>query len=952
MNKKISKIFGLTGTFLVAMAIGFVATFDFSSLNNNQTNDPNNGGNHGGGNNRPLTVQQIFLNSLVSTEKANIDGVIEFNSDDASAKLNLDGGFDLNMNDLIFSKFEGDLNATINGLSFYGNLNYYDQTIFLDYENSKLYLKNESLFSFLEMLPNYGMDFSLPEELTNFDVSSIINEINSMEPEKITGGYYFKLSLTDDIEIYLKSDENYNFTGFKTNRFFYDDTLIYLDFNVEVNENIIINEVDPLLYQDFSPAFNLVNSIYNTFSKENNTLNLNIDIDHLDSDYLSLNGDFSYKKDLSSLSFDGYIKEEAKARNHNFLIGMNNNQLLINYNKLKMKLENQSIQGVLSYIFEIVNDNYLNETLNNLVNLINNPSLGNVLENITTVNNLINKIEISENSVNLSLNLDAFDIDAGEIILGFDFNLDNLENIKISNLDISGYTVNLSLSTKDYQEIIFNNEEYVSIDPALSLIRTLKDFMNEDRLRLELGADIHNAADQSLVSNIYGAFQFDLKDKFAYGSLDVLDSNSYNHNIKIDVGNYNEVLINYNNGLKAKVTDRFFNSLFEMLNEILANPDDHFFELFGDIYNFVINTPLFKAINEKDFGLLFEIGLINDLEVGTSKINLELSGAILGIEDSINLTINYIHNAIYDSDVFNSITINNFEFNGQIYNFELRLRHYNEEFENIRLDPMDNYIDFDDLTVLLRLGINTAVYNHYYFTGSAKLGIGSLDIIELPLDIKIYNDKGNVSIAIEFKNIPLIGGVNKPLFGSNENRLAKFYYQDGYFYIYRSEEYSKYSFPWFDNYRYEIYAKTDSNEFLDNIIYYLCKVILGLEDGVYDSIPSDGNSDTTIKYENILKAFAYNDSEDNPYFRILIDTPSLIGSSILGDLQVDVNVNNESKTLRGLDINTALVGFLSINASLTLNNLGQEFTLDEMNSYIAQHVNDELNKTYKIETKL
>ena len=109
-------------------------------------------------------------------------------------------------------------------------MNYYDGKIFFDYsENSKLYLETDSLLDFVDMIPNYGVDVALPEELTNLDINKIMTDLSSMEPAKVPGGYFFKLSLSDQIDLLFKSDENYNFIGVKTNKFYFEDTYIYLD---------------------------------------------------------------------------------------------------------------------------------------------------------------------------------------------------------------------------------------------------------------------------------------------------------------------------------------------------------------------------------------------------------------------------------------------------------------------------------------------------------------------------------------------------------------------------------------------------------------------------------------------------------------------------------------------------------------------------------------------------
>ena len=70
-------------------------------------------------------------------------------------------------------------------------------------------------------------------------------------------------------------------------------------------------------------------------------------------------------------------------------------------------------------------------------------------------------------------------------------------------------------------------------------------------------------------------------------------------------------------------------------------------------------------------------------------------------------------------------------------------------------------------------------------------------------------------------------------------------------------------------------------------------------------------------------------------------------------LNLKVYVDDAGKTLKGLDVdlNINLAGAilsLALGAKLDLVDLGSEFTLDTMNSYIEQHQNDVVNQTYTI----
>ena len=954
-------------TFVLSTGIAFASFFDYGALNQTQPGN-NNGGNNGGDNvqtEKPVSPSEKLLSSMLSIDEALIDGGIEVTFDNNTVDINVDGQLGLDTSNIANTRFEGDVNVQYNGINFNGDINYYDGKIFFDYEKAKLFLETDSLLDFVNMIPNYGINVALPEELTKLDINKITTQLSSMEPEKITGGYYFKLNLTDNIELKFKSDENYNFIGVRTNKFYFEDTYIYLDFNVkqDLEENLVFTEPNILEYQDFAPTFDLINVLYNTFTKDNNTLNLDVAISNLDKPYLSFGGDISYDTSLSRLSFDGNVFEANYDRTHTFKLGMQDSNLIVNYNNLKFRVENQSIIGILYYVLEQVGDDYLNDALAGMGDILQNTDILGALENLSTINNLLTNIEVSNNSFIVTLNLEVLGIEADDIKIILNFDTQNFQGIQINGLNISGYSVDINLTAKEYAPINFNLEEYTAIDPALCLVDTFFALSKETRFRLDFtgGVDDTSASNQDL--SIDGGLQFDIANKYGYGDLNLVDPTSYNHNIKVDMRSYDEILFTYNDVTKGRFSSNFFTDVIDMVSEILNNKDEHFYELFGDLLNSMSLLPIMEAINEKDYGKLFEIGLINSFNVTDSSIELGLKGGLIGIDSTLNVVIGYDRNVSTAKDALKYLEVKNFKYGDSVYSFKINLNKFDDKLESKRLDPSLNYIDFDSLTVLLRLGINTSIYNHYHFKGNATVNLsmlGDIEVLNIPIEVKILNEKGNVSLAIELSDIPLIPGVNSGFFNISD-RKASIYMKDGMFYIYRTETKHEYEFPLFRDYKYETYVKADANNFLDNIVTYLCKTVLGLNDSIMEQIIGDGSTedsgssnDSTIHYENLLTDYSYNSVSETPYFNVGINMVELTKMDMFTDLSLKVYVNDEKKELSGLDVNIGIdvLARINIGASLDLQNLGEKFTLDEMNSYIANHSNDALNEVIENKTRI
>ncbi len=951
-----------SSTLVLTTGIAFASFFDYSSLNKNQGNNSGNGNNNGGGQiENPLSPSQKLLNSLVSLDEATIDGGIEVTFDNNTVDVNVDGKLGLDTANIENTRFEGNVDVQFNGIDFKGALNYYDGKIFFDYENSKLFLETDSLLNFVNMIPNYGVDVALPEELTSLDINKIMTDLGSMEPEKVPGGYLFKLSLSDQIDLLFKSDENYNFIGVKTNKFYFEDTYIYLDFDVnqDLEESLTFTEPNILEYQDFAPTFDLINVLYNTFTKANNTLNLNVAISNLENPYLTFDGDISYDTSLSRLSFDGNVIEENYDRTHSFKLGMQDNNLLVNYNALKFKVENQNIMALLDYVISKVGDSVLTDSLGSMSDILQDTDILGILDNLSTINNIINNIEVKDDSLIVTLNLSALGIEAADIKIALNFDTQTFKGISISGLDINGYKVDINLSTKEYNPISFDMAEYVSIDPALCLVDSIYNLAQEKRFRLDFTGTVDDTSVNNQDLSVNGGLQFDIENKFGYGDMNLVDPSTYNHNIRVDMRSFDEILFTYNKATKGRFSSNFFTDVIDMVSEILNNKDDHFYELFGDLMESMASLPIMDAINDKDYGKLFEIGLIDSFNVTSNTIELGLKGGLIGIDSTLKVIIGYDTNVSSASEVLKYLEIKDFKYGESVYSFKVNLNKFDDSLEENRLDPFDTYIDFDSLAVLLRLGINTSIYNHYHFSGKASLKIALLNIgFDIPIDVKILNEKGNVSLAIEFSDIPIIPGVNGGL--TDSDRKASIYMKDGMFYVYRTDNSWSLSWTGVKNYKYETYVKADADNFLDNIVVYLCKVVLGFSDSIMNQIVGDGSeddsssSDSTIHYENLLSDYSYNSVSENPYFNVGINMFELTKMDMFDDLNLKVYVNDETKTLSGIDVNINLnvVLTLALGAKLDLVNLGEEFTLDSMNSYVNSHSGDTLNEIIEKETQI
>ena len=258
-----------------------------------------------------------------------------------------------------------------------------------------------------------------------------------------------------------------------------------------------------------------------------------------------------------------------------------------------------------------------------------------------------------------------------------------------------------------------------------------------------------------------------------------------------------------------------------------------------------------------------------------------------------------------------------------------------------------------NIKVLLELGINTSKFNYYHFTTTvnAKIetALAGLDLINLdiPMDIKIRNDHGNVQVAVEM-DIPIVKvlliSVNPGPYYSAENRHVSLYYQNGYFYIHRTESVRE-KFYSLSRKTYELKEVLGMDYFMDNILTVLLSDVIGLGDTLMNAVNSSNLSSgesSQIKYEDILQDFQYNKKDH--YFEFDVDMNAVANTNgLFTSTKLKVLTDNTDTTLEGLEAHLGISIGIKINADLTLNfEDDRSIALTEENRLIAleQFVSD------------
>ncbi|MCH5179806.1 MAG: hypothetical protein J1F32_01150 [Erysipelotrichales bacterium] len=940
------------------------------------------------------TNQQKLLNNLMEIKAFDVKAEVEAMTPESNkVGISFDGKGDIT--DLENIKLEGKANANLDGNKIPIELSYVDSTTYFAYRDSKFRIDTDSIFEFIEKLPTvYGIELEVPEEIKNLDLNDLVDRVNNMEDKQITplGDLCFKLNLSDAVEIFIKTDADNNFKGIRTNHFYYNKTLFYLNIDLVTAESVEILAPDYRNYQDFKPVFTIFDGIYNLTKKRQNTINVALDLKKQYQDtttdeegqtivtkteiknLVGANLDLTYDFDNKLYSLDGKILANEKEAPFNF--ALYNKKIYAKYSDLKVSVQLDSITALIDYALSKIGENKIEEVINSAMDKMKDV---NILDYINNADKMIGDIVLTDTNLDVDIapGEAGFDnISDFKLTLSFDTN--GLKSLSIINLSVKDYFANLVLTFGEYKPFTLVEDDYAELEPVLGLVDAYENYlaMPEHKFQIEFDGNVVNSDETIKPINIDGNIQFEIDPErseetnigYGYGYVNVIDRNEYKHNIKADMKSVDEILFTYNDTMNGKAKIRTLKELLAMVMDIIQNPDEHFEELFGEIIEKINNMPI-KQVIDGDYLQLLTTNIINRFETGHEGnvyfIEIDIALDVINFSDyGFTLRLEYENKEVEVSDesgtymmpnpVINSLKVYNCQIGEENVEFNIYLHDYDNAKDITRLDPYVEYIDFSDIKVLLQLGINTSKFNYYHFTATAKLNIAALGGInfDIPLDVKLHSQNGDIKLAIDFVDIPLISLVNKGtsiLYGTDTSRKASLYYHDKMFYLDRTDT-SESGLFFKTKYTTTITRRFDLDYMKENILNILLQDVMGANDTLMNLIERSANNkeDRQMQYEKILKNFIYNANEN--YFFFDIDIGELAKSDQLTSLTLKVRTDDSDEQLVSLDAHLGIAVGITINIDLSLDIADRAEVADSSNAitnletFIAAHANDELNK--------
>ena len=930
------------------------------------------------------TPGQRLIESLMSYEALEFDASVNI-ALESNQVLNFDLVGQGKISDIEHLELLADLDANLDGTHIAGQLGYFTDELTFSMENiCKFRLKTDDLLDFMEMIPTYGVSLELPHSLSDLSIDDITNKINEIEVEdrKTTpqGEYYYNLEFGQGEEAFnvmVLTNTQDQFLGIRIDTFYYQGTKFGLSAKLnEISEKEynVVNPLNDLVtasqYQDFKPIFNLFDALYTLTRKDQLGVKVALDLEKKNKDTEQfedvLDAIIDLGIDKTNKVYDINASINENNRNHQATFALKDETIYAKYHNVAISINAQTITDLMSFALTQIKGETLDGLMSKLSESASDLDIG---ELTSKIKNMLKSVSASENNFEMTIDLSELGLsDSTPITLGVDFSSNSINRIYVNRSEIMGFAFAAEVTFFDYVAPTIIEEEYMAIEPALPLVASILDLLDDNQFRIEFDALIDNKDETKRDITVDGGLQFaldtnkqdDINDGFGYGEVTIVDGDGYNHNLKADMKSVEEILFSYNDTLNGKFSIQTLKDLFSVVMNLVENPDDHFMELFGDLLTKLNSSPISQAL-KGDYGLLLAYDVIDNLNITSTSLSMDINFEIFGMDNTV-MTLQIDFEMLNDEEtcIFKDVKISGLELGDVVISANLYLKEFDESLDSQRLSPAAEYLDFSDIKVLLELGINTSKFNYYHFTaevnGKIQTALTGLSLIniDIPMDIKIRNNHGDVQVAVEM-DIPIVKvllvAVNPGDYYSAKDRHVSLYYEDGTFYIHRTETVRQ---NWYSisNKTYELTEVLDTSYFMDNILTILLKDVIGLSDTIMEAVDSSENNSSEskqIKYEKILQDFQYN--KQDHFFAFDIDMNAIANTNdLFTSTTVKILTDETDTTLEGLQAHLGLSVGIKINADITLNfeddrsvELTDANRLILMEEFVSAHQSDTRN---------
>lgn len=564
-------------------------------------------------------------------------------------------------------------------------------------------------------------------------------------------------------------------------------------------ENMI--PVEESKYGNYNGVLPIVNQMYSLIGNKKATFEYNLSVSDKSLNnpfYLSgkLSGDltnFNSTDDLVNTPIALTANASINGKKHSIEARRLNNVSYVNFDNIfQEKATDESAVNIYKAVMDNMNKiqpnknvtDGLNEKVEKVMDTVSNTIKGIFsfdngldLDKITEIF-AIDSIDTSDTKINISFDTSKLGYDIGNIKVTVDVANDAID-VAVTGLTFNDTTISLNLKTIDYVDPSeFDPESYTQVNEFHNFINGLFDMVTskEQKYGVSLNATLASTAEDGYTSHLIGNEYLNFTDGSYKGNLiyDMDDSTydpyiefSYNDEALKGTDNEGKLFASYghkltsfdDNGAYTPIKDEknpetlyigMDNSKLDDVISTITGMDENnlLYEYFQKISTGMSSIPLQDIIKNKNYTELLN-DFIRKIVLTDTEVSVQINPYYIGLSDDINAAESITVVAYYSGTNITGLKIENAELGNNILNMDIDLIDYNSASANL-IDftshlKESSYIDFNNLPLMLELGLNTTEGDKDIYGKLSKTYTlsGTLD-----LDASITKVKDNVLVSV------------------------------------------------------------------------------------------------------------------------------------------------------------------------------------------------------------
>lgn len=404
----------------------------------------------------------------------------------------------------------------------------------------------------------------------------------------------------------------------------------------------------------------------------------------------------------------------------------------------------------------------------------------------------IDSIDTSDTKINISFDTSKLGYDIGNIKVTVDVANDAID-VAVTGLTFNDTTISLNLKTIDYVDPSeFDPESYVQVNEFHNFINGLFDMVTskEQKYGVSLNATLASTAEDGYTSHLIGNEYLNFTNGSYKGNLiyDMDNSTydpyiefSYNDEALKGTDNEGKLFASYghkltsfdDNGAYTPIKDEknpetlyigMDNSKLDDVISTITGMDENnlLYEYFQKISTGMSSIPLQDIIKNKNYTELLN-DFIRKIVLTDTEVSVQINPYYIGLSDDINAAESITVVAYYSGTKITGLKIENAELDNNILNMDIDLIDYDPASANLidftsHLNE-SSYIDFNNLPLMLELGLNTTegdkdingkLSKTYTLSGTLDLDASITkvkDDVLVSVHIGAYNEGDPVSVS-------------------------------------------------------------------------------------------------------------------------------------------------------------------------------------------------------------